>query len=71
MSESKTNSNINDRKLVTKVSLALVCKIAIIACLGLAFFGSDTRVETDPQTVSQAILANTAAVSSAAEQKVS
>ena len=60
MSELKKSTLSNDRQLVTKVALTLACKIAVIVCLGFLFFGSDKRIETDPQIVSQAILADTA-----------
>lgn len=63
MSELKKNTLSNDRQLVTKVALTLACKIAVIVCLGFLFFGSDNRIETDPQIVSQAILADTASES--------
>lgn len=59
MPEPKNNLSANDKKLLSNVSLALLCKIAFILCLGLLFFGSDTRIETTPQTVSQALLADT------------
>ena len=60
MSELKKSTLSNDRQLVTKVALTLACKIAVIVCLGFLFFFSDNRIETDPQIVSQAILADTA-----------
>lgn len=60
MSELKKSTLSNDRQLATKVALTLACKIAVIVCLGFLFFGSDKRIETDPQIVSQAILADTA-----------
>lgn len=67
MSELKNKASRNNRQLTVKVAVTLACKIAIIACLGFLFFGSDKRVETDPQSVGQALLADTAPVSSAAE----
>ncbi len=67
MSELKNKASRNNRQLTIKVAVTLACKIAIIACLGFLFFGSDKRVETDPQSVGQALLADTAPVSSAAE----
>ncbi len=60
MSEFKKSTLSNDRQLAVKVALTLACKIAVIVCLGYLFFGSDKRIETDPQIVSQAILADTA-----------
>lgn len=71
MSDSKNNASRNDRQLTVKVAVTLACKIAIIACLGYLFFGSDKRVETDPQSVGQALLADTAPVSSVAEKNKS
>lgn len=67
MSELKNKASRNNRQLTVKVAVTLACKIAIIACLGFLFFGSDKRVETDPQSVGQALLADTASVSSATE----
>lgn len=67
MSELKNKASRNNRQLIVKVAVTLACKIAIIACLGFLFFGSDKRVETDPQSVGQALLADTAPVSSATE----
>lgn len=71
MSDSKNNASRNDRQLTVKVAVTLACKIAVIACLGYLFFGSDKRVETDPQSVGQALLADTAPVSSVAEKNKS
>ncbi len=71
MSDSKNKASRNDRQLTVKVAVTLACKIAVIACLGYLFFGSDKRVETDPQSVGQALLADTAPVSSVAEKNKS
>ena len=59
MPEHKNISSTNDKKLISNVSITLLCKIIFIICLGFLFFGSDTRIETTPQTVSQALLADT------------
>jgi hypothetical protein len=66
MSEVKNASSSNGRQLAVKVAVTLACKIAVIVCLGFLFFGSDKRIETDAQTVGQAILADTASGSAAA-----
>lgn len=67
MSEAKNASSSNDRQLAVKVAVTLACKIAVIVCLGFLFFGSDKRIETDAQSVGQAILADTASGSAAAD----
>lgn len=54
------NKNLNtvhsDKRLTRNVALALACKIAIIACLGFLFFGSDNRISVDDEVVSQRLL---------------
>lgn len=61
MSELNKSSSLTNRQLLVKVAFTLACKIAVIVCLGLLFFSSDNRVETNAQSVSQVILADTTA----------
>lgn len=56
MSNQKLNSVHSDKRLTRNVALALACKIAIIACLGFLFFGSDNRISVNDEVVSQRLL---------------
>ena len=57
MKASKKLPYSNDRRLVREVGLALVCKIAFIACLGFLFFGASDRITTNADVVGNALLA--------------
>jgi len=56
MPNKKLNPVHSDKRLTRNVALALACKIAIIACLGFLFFGSDNRISVNDEVVSQRLL---------------
>lgn len=56
MPNKKLKTVHSDKRLTRNVALALACKIAIIACLGFLFFGSDNRISVNDEVVSQRLL---------------
>ncbi len=53
----EVNSKEKQKRLGVELAVVLCCKIALIAAIFFMFFGPNTRIDQNPETVSQGILA--------------